>query len=426
MKYHILGITGMMTAPIALELQKNSNTVTGSDQDKIYPPFSTLLSDAKISINSTFPLADLYIIGSAYQNNPRTINEFEQIKSQNLPYISATQFLADNLIKSDSILVAGSYGKTTITALLSWIFNSLGLNPNYFFGGQAINDIPSLQKTVSNWSIIEADEAINGLDTQAKFLYYPVKYLILTSAQWEHKDGYKTAADNFNAFKKLVEKLPTDGILVYNPKDTEITKLLPFCQAQKIPYQNFDFSTQLLGLYNHENICAALTLCQELKLDINKIKLIIKDFKGLKRRLEILHQNPLIIDDFAQSPDRVKSAITAISETYPNRPIKIFFEPHASFLSYKNSLIGFSSSFKSVQEVIVTKIKFNPNISKTDRTTFADYSKELGNKVKYLPLLADVQQYFQQSLKSNDILIHFSSGGLEGLNTLNQIVYTFN
>jgi UDP-N-acetylmuramate: L-alanyl-gamma-D-glutamyl-meso-diaminopimelate ligase len=340
--------------------------------------------------------------------------------------MSSTEFLAKNIIKPESILVAGSYGKSTISAILSWLFVKLNLNPSYFFGSNLVEDFPSLSITESQYSIVEADEAINGLDTQAKFLYYPVKYLILTSAQWEHKDSYKTASDNFESFKKLVEKLPTNGILVYNPKDSEITKLLPFCQAQKIPYQNFDFSTQLLGLFNHENINAALTLCQTLKLDLSKIISLVPQFSGLKRRLEILHQNPLIIDDFAQSSDRIKSAIATISETYPHQPIKIFFEPHASFLSYKSSLSGFSSAFNPVLEVIISKIKFNPTIPKDERTIFADYKAIIGDKISYLPLLEDIQKHFINTLKPNDILIHFSSGGLEGLNTLNQIVYTLN
>ncbi|MCX6726266.1 MAG: Mur ligase family protein [Candidatus Shapirobacteria bacterium] len=370
------------------------------------------------------PQANLYIVGTSVHKFAVCQQEYDYIIKNNLPYISSTEFLAQNIIKPESILIAGSYGKTTISAFLSWLFVKLDLNPSYFFGGNLIEDFPSLSTGNGQFSIVEADESINGLDTQAKFLYYPVKYLIITSTNWEHKDSYKTAEDNFNAYKQLVEKLPQDGILVYNPNDPEIQKLLPFSKAKNIPYQSFDFETKLIGKFNRENINAALTLCSALGFD--KAISLVPDFKGISRRLEIIHHNPLVIDDFAQSPDRIKSTLNTVSETYPNRPIKVFFEPHASFLSYKSSLNGMSPAFKSATEVIISKIKFNPSISNNDRTTFADYKAEIGDKVKYLPLLDNIKQYLQQSLKPDDILIHFSSGGLDGLNTLNQIVYTFN
>jgi len=424
MKYHILGIAGAMTTPISLELQKQGHIVTGSDQEKIYPPISDLLSG--ISLNLPLPKADMYIIGSSYKSFPICQQELETIRQNNLPYISATQYLAQNVIKSESILIAGTYGKSTISAFLSWLFIKLNLNPSYFFGGISADNLPSLSITNNQYSIVEADESINGLDTQAKFLYYPVKYLILTSAQWEHKDSYQTATDNFNAFKQLVEKLPPNGILVYNPHDSEIIKLLPFCSAKKIPYQNFDFKTQLIGSYNHENINAALTLCQLLNFDLESIISIIPEFSGIKRRLEIVHQQPLIIDDFAQSSDRIESAILAISQTFPNRPIKVFFEPHATFLQNKLSLTNFHQAFSLADKVILGKIRFNPNYDKNNRTTAGSYRSEIGNKLIYLPIFDDIVKYFQNNLQPDDILVRMSSGGNDGSDILKLIINSFN
>ena len=104
MKIHILAICGVMTTPLALELKKQGHQVSGSEQDKIYPPFSTQLQKAKIPINQT-PInskIDLYIIGSAYKNIPKTLNEFEQITKQKLKYISATNYIAQYIAKNES------------------------------------------------------------------------------------------------------------------------------------------------------------------------------------------------------------------------------------------------------------------------------------------------------------------------------------
>jgi UDP-N-acetylmuramate: L-alanyl-gamma-D-glutamyl-meso-diaminopimelate ligase len=408
---HILGIAGTMTAPLANALIKKGYLVTGSDQQNIYPPISQLIS--KIPLNQPLSDIDLAIIGSSFKSFLICKNEFEQIKKLDIPYISATNYLAQNLIKNNSILVAGSFGKTTITSILSWIMP----NSNYFFGGVAINDMPSLNFSDSDWSIIEADESINGLDTQAKFLYYPVKYLILTSVKWEHKESYQTAEDNFSAYKNLIEKLPTDGLLVYNPNDPEIDKLLPSCRSKKVPYGNFDFKTSLIGQHNKDNINAALTLCHELGINSSNIS----TYKGLRRRLEIVsdNNNILVIDDFAQSAIRVKSAIEAIRFSYPNRPIKIYFEPHASFLHNQESLREFDQMKSLCQEFILGKIIFSSD--KQNRITAKDWQDIFAEKFHYFPNDTDIISYLTTHLRPNDILVHFSSGGLDGLNNLKKV-----
>lgn len=412
MNIHILGIAGTMTAPLAITLKQQGYYVTGSDQEKIYPPISELISSIPLN-QSLGNNIDLVIVGSSYKSFKNCLAEFEQIKKLKIPYISATNYISENLIKKNSILVAGSYGKTTITSLLAWILPS----SNYFFGGVSVDNFPSLNFSDSNWSIIEADESINGLDTQAKFLYYPVKYLILTSAQWEHKEAYPTAKDNFNAFKALVEKLPFDGLLVYNPKDPEIQKLLPFCHSKKIAYSHFQFETTLIGRHNHDNINAVLTLCKELNIDTDNLS----RFKGVKRRLEIVSNknNILVIDDFAQSAIRVKSALEAIKFSYPSRPIKIYFEPHASFLQNQTSVLEFSSIEPLCQEFILSKIIFSAN--KDTRVTSKHWQEVFNQKLKYFPTNSDIINHFQDTLQPNDILIHFSSGGLDGLNNLKRV-----
>src|SRR3989339_1247587 len=147
MHIHILGIAGQgMTTPLAVELKRLGHHVTGSDQQRIYPPASTIIKKAAIPINQT-PITqqiDLAIVGSSYKSFPKSIYEFEQIQKLAIPYISATKFISQNLVKPQSILIAGSFGKTTITGLISWIMFKAGYKPSFMFGGKAINRIPSL------------------------------------------------------------------------------------------------------------------------------------------------------------------------------------------------------------------------------------------------------------------------------------------
>ena len=430
MHVHIVGIAGAMTTPLALELQRLGHQVTGSDQDKIYPPSGPLLENHHIPINTT-PIdksIDLAIIGTTYNTFQKCRDEFSLIKSLKIPYISSTEYLAKNIIKKESILIAGSYGKTTISALVSWILIQASKQPTYFFGGEAINEFPSLTISDSDWSVVEADESINGLDTQAKFLSYPVKYLILTSAAWEHKDSYHSFDDNFQAFLKLVRKLPTDGLLIYNQNDYDAAKLAQYSPAPSVAYDNIlTFDSPLIGQFNQENLNAAYALCRQLQVKEDVIRTSIASFHGIKRRLEVLNKinNTLFIDDFAQSPVRIMKAIEAVHDKYPTHTIKVFFEPHASFLENQESLIDIDKAFSQASEVVIAPIKFNPSIPKDKRVTARDYLSRIGDKCQYIPDYYLIKTHFKDTLKDHDLLIHFSSGGQIGMQTFIDIIQQY-
>jgi len=453
MHIHILGIAGTMTASLAIALKKEGHLITGSDQEKIYPPISNILKKANIKINSSKidSTIDLAIVGSSFSNFQKTKEEFIQIKKLKIKYISATEFIAKNLIKENSILIAGTYGKTTISSLISWIFYKSNLNPNYMFGGNTINHFSSTNISSSNWSITEADESIHGLDTQAKFLYYPVKFLLLTSADWEHKDSYPTEIENFNTFKKLITNLPEDGILFINTKGYQTKKLSLYSKSKIITYNsnNSDYylknikiknnysildirtprnviqiKTKLIGQFNFENILAAIAITDSLNIPQINIKKAILNFKGIKRRLEkvINKKNILIFDDFAQSSNRIESTIKAIKSHFPKKNIKVLYQPHASFIQYKESLKDFKNAFDLASEIVLSKLNYNHNIDKNKRVQVKDFKYFIGEKLIYIPIDEDIVNFYKKNLKSGDILINMSSGGFLGTKIIKSII----
>jgi len=456
MHIHILGIAGTMTAPLAVSLKKQGNIITGSDQEKIYPPVSTILKKANISINSIDinNNIDLAIVGSSYNSFTKTKTEFSQIKKLKIPFISATDYIAQNIIKENSILVAGSFGKTTITSLLSWIFLKAKKNPNFMFGGDPKNKFNPINFSLSNWSIVEADESINGLDKFAKFLYYPVKYLILTSADWEHKDSYSKEINNFNAFKKLVTNIPKDGLILINSKSPTAQKVSLYANCKIITYNSVEsdyfidkikikndlttlvintpkglikIDTQLIGQFNFENILATVALSDYLGISQHVIKKAIFSFRGIKRRLELVanYKNILFFDDFAQSAPRIKSVLESLQNQFPKKNIKVFFQTHASFSQYSQSLDGLKNAFKLAKEIVLGQLKFSQDIDKKNRNTARDFKKILGSKLIYLPLEKQVIQYYKDSLISSDILIYMSSGGLTSHYIFKSIIKNF-
>lgn len=456
MRIHIISIAGIMTAPLAVDLKKRDNYITGSDQDKIYPPVSTLLKKADIPINSTeiSSKIDFVIVGSSYRSFKRTRDEFNEVKKLKIPYISATEYIAENIAKENSILIAGSYGKSTITSLLAWIFRLNKKKPSYMFGAYPKNRYDSLNITLSDWSIIEADESINGLDKQAKFLYYPVNHLILTSADWEHKDSYSDELKNFNAFKQLILNVPKEGTLLINSSGHNTKKLSIYSKAELITYNSNDsdyfiekikknksltnlvihtprglisVQSRLIGKFNFENILAAVALSDHLNIPFRNIQKAIFTYRGIKRRLELIDnkKNILFFDDFAQSKKRIQSTINALKDHFPNKKIKIFFQPHASFLQYKKSLISLNLAFKLADHIVLGPLKFNSKIDKKNRNTAKDFKKKIGEKLTYIPIEKDIVDYYIHHLSSNDILVYMSSGGSSGNRVIKSIIKHF-
>lgn len=456
MHIHILGIAGTMTAPLAVKLKQLGHQVSGSDQEKIYPPISTILKKAKIKTNffEITPDIDQCIIGSSYNSFETTKKEFIQIKKLKIPYVSATEYIAQNLVKKESIVVAGSYGKTTISSLLSWIFVKAKKNPSYMFGGEPKNKYPAISFSSSDISILEGDESIHGLDKQAKFLNYSPKYVLLTSADWEHKDCYSSESKNQNTFNKLVGLLPTTGVLVVNKKSLSAQKTIQFSKAPVITYNTpqsdyfidkikvkehlttliintpnglLKIDTQLIGQFNFENILAAVALCDSLKIKKSIIQKSIFTYKGVKRRLELVanHKNILFFDDFAQSTTRIKSTLLALKNHYPDRKIKVLYLAHASFNQYKNSLTGLGEAFEPASEIVLGPLKYNLKINKNNRTTANDFKTLLGSKLNYLPLKRQIIEYYRSNLMSNDIFIYMSSGGYDNNRIFKSIINIF-
>lgn len=424
---HIVGISGQgMTTPIALALKAKGHRLTGSDQEKIYPPASNLLKQAKIQINQQkiTPKIDLAIIGSGYAKFANTQQEFTHIKRQKINYISATNFVAKYIVRPNSIVVAGAFGKTTTTGLVAWILSKAGWRPNYLIGGKMVNRLNSVcMDNSSDWSVVEGDESINGLDTQAKFLYYPHTHLIITNTYLEHQESYANHQQLLQAFKKLIQTMPSSGILVYNPQDHDLVSLVKFCPGRAIAYDyQLQFNAKLIGQHNYENIIAAYTLTKNLGIPETVIKKAISSYRGINRRLEIVAnpKNIWFIDDFAQSPPRIQMAIQAVKQTLSPDRIIVFYEPHASFVNYPQILPLLKQAFAQADQVVMSRLSHTKN--SPHRLTFVDFRQVLGSKISYQPIPDQLEKTIISQLKKNTALIHMSSGGKQGIISFRKII----
>ena len=225
-KIHFIGICGVAMSALALAFKRQGWKVTGSDVG-FYPPVSTHLKEAGIDFYpgwhpEKINKPDLVVVGNvASSTNP----EWLYVQEHKLNYKSYPEVIAEYFVKKNSIVCAGTYGKTTSTALLTWILKEAGFDPNYMFGGLMATQggetppLPSAEMTDAPWSILEGDEyKTSKWDDGAKFFHYSPTHLLLTSVVWDHADVYPTEGSYFEAFRKLVAMVPEGGLRVISEK----------------------------------------------------------------------------------------------------------------------------------------------------------------------------------------------------------------
>jgi UDP-N-acetylmuramate: L-alanyl-gamma-D-glutamyl-meso-diaminopimelate ligase len=412
---HIIGIAGVATSALAIAFHKAGVKVTGSDKG-FYPPVSTELEKQGISFYAGWHpekmvdggAPDVVMIGTASgTQNPETL----YIKEHNIPSYSYPEIIGKFFVKKNSIVCAGTWGKTTTSAILSHILLKAGFDPSYMFGGISLSHESAAHLGKSDWSVFEGDEYKSSpTDSRPKFAHYSPTHLLLTSVAWDHADLYPTEKIYFDAFEKLVQGIPSDGLLVVNADDDGVARVLRGASKDKAleprlirygkamnadySYDNvqpskdglrFDIShndkktsisSPMLGRFNAENITAAFAMASELGVPAEKITAAIKDFKGIKRRLEKRFEGTVtVFDCHAPTPDKVASVLASLREAYAKKIIAVF-EPNIGGRE-RASAAKYDNAFKDADAVIIprlTKLK----VANDQRTVIDGQEKPMG------------------------------------------------
>lgn len=431
-KIYFIGIAGKTMAPLAKAFKELGWEVNGSDQKNVYPPVTDYLEKNNIFFSRGYHSqnvpknADLIVVGrSSLLVDPQN-PEYLEAKKTGSQVLSYPELLQKYLIKENSIVVAGTYGKTTIAALVSWIMQKAGLNPSYAIGGEPLGMGNGVKIESSNYSVIEGDETPALEETSPpKFMYYRPKYLLLTATKWDHPEIYKSENEYLNAFIKLVELLPANGLLVYN-LDSVDKKVVEKAKCKKISYSldnnssdyhNKSFETLLLGKTNLENICGAFALCKELGISEDVIAKAVGTFKGIKTRLEFLGESGgrFIYWDIAQHPEKVKGSLNALRDRYRKNRIFCVYDPSSTGLKHRESLAWLRGAFDSADRVVVGKVSFLKSIKKENRVTGHGLVKiisETQPNVYYEPSDKKISERLTRDTGLKDVIVFMSSGGL--------------
>ena len=321
-------------APLAVIYKKMGWKVTGSDR-AFFPPMSTYLEKNGIAIMPGFKKEhlkerpDLAVVMSFItKKNP----ELAFVLKEKIPHKSYSEILPELIEKKYSIVVAGSRGKTTVSALIAWILEVAGKKPSFMIGGIPNNFKDGMRKTSSEWSVLEGDEyPASNLQKIPKFLFYNPRYLVLTGATWDHVEQFPTVKTYRDLFKKLVKRLPQNGIVIANKEGEGLQEILQQSRLKIRWYEcnSLNLHAPFAGRAWQENTAAAVALGEELGIPRKTIQQALLTFKGVKRRQEVRYQGKgiTVIDDNAHSPEKVAGVLEVMRTQYPRTQIISIYEP---------------------------------------------------------------------------------------------------
>lgn len=450
---HLIGVCGTAMASLAGMLKQRGMQITGSDASA-YPPMSDFLASLGITIAQPYseanlkPRPDLVVVGNAIsRGNP----ELEYVLDERIPMRSLPQILQEYFLRTrESLVVAGTHGKTTATSMLAWIFQTAGLSPSFLVGGIAENFGSSFAVKQGKHFIIEGDEYDTAFfDKGPKFLHYMPSALLLSHVEFDHADIYKDLEAVKIAFKRLVNLIPRRGKIVAFDASANVTECVQraFCPVERYGLSEHaywrikdlrfepeltswsvwrdgshwaDFQFPLAGEYNVVNATGAAALAAHFGIEPAAITEALGSFKSVKRRLEIKAEinGITVIDDFAHHPTAIAETLKALRTRYPGRRLWAVFEPRSNTLRRKVFADDLVRSLAIADQVVIASV-FRPEaVPEEERLAPATIVQSLLQQGKPIRELADADAIVETigpELKPGDVVAILSNGGFGGI-----------
>lgn len=451
---HLLGIGGSAMAPVAGMLKERGFHVTGSDVN-VYPPASTLLDSLGIAWNEGFreenlkPAPDLAVIGNA---NSRGNAEVEYILDRKIPYCSMPQLIENYFIPGHtSVVISGTHGKTTTTAMLAWIFHVAGRRPNFLIGGVAPNfGERSYSLEGGEEFIIEGDEYDSAFfDKGPKFLHYHPDELILTSLEYDHADIYPDLASIELQFRRLVNLVPRRGRIVAWGESPQVKAAVAkaFCPVEtfgltaacdwhaadiswqgdstefRVAHRGSDvglFRMPLAGRHNVLDALAAIALAYGRGVECEAIERAFATFQSVRRRMEIKGEanGVLVVEDFAHHPTAIRLTLEAARTRWPGRRIWAAIEPRSNTMRRKVFQDALPEALSIADSVLIGPVNRALLLSDEDRLspdTIAASLRANGRTAQTFPSAVAIADYLAENANAGDLVMIMSNGSFDGL-----------
>jgi UDP-N-acetylmuramate: L-alanyl-gamma-D-glutamyl-meso-diaminopimelate ligase len=453
MKVHLVAICGTGMGALAGLLKEAGHEVQGSDR-AFYPPMAERLQAWGIPTLWGFdpahldPDIDLVIVGNVCRrDNP----EAQAALQRGLPVMSFPQALSEFFIAGKtSVVVAGTHGKTTTAALLSYVLVEAGLDPSFLVGGIPQNFGKSFHLGQGGVFVVEGDEYDTAFfDKRPKFVHYRPKIVVLTAVEFDHADIYRDMEAYRAAFAGLMSLLPADGLLVACADDPEVNAVASAAPCRVVTYglgpgaiwsaadiQPGEDATRfslirhgshvgtvtlpLAGRHNVLNTLGVLAAAEALGVDLKKAAGCLTGFAGVARRMQVrgVVDGVTVIDDFAHHPTKVRETVRAARARYPRSHLVAVFEPRTATSRRKVFQETYPASFAAADEVVVVPpfdAEKIPEAERFDSAALVAALRRNGQKAVLHENADEVVAALSSRLSQDTVVLIMSNGAFDDI-----------
>jgi UDP-N-acetylmuramate: L-alanyl-gamma-D-glutamyl-meso-diaminopimelate ligase len=433
---------------VAAALRERGFKVSGSDEN-VYPPMSIFLREKGIALKEGYRAenipadADVVVIGNAMK---RGNLEVEAVLSRKLLYLSLPEVLRNYFLRGrHNLVVTGTHGKTTTTALLAWVMEKAGRKPGYLIGGLPKDLGQGARLNDSKYFVIEGDEYDSAFfDKRSKFIHYLPELLIVNNIEFDHADIFNNLDEIKLSFRRLLNIVPQNGMLLLNGDDANCVEVAKDCLAQMIEVgfskncaqrirdvayssdgSSFKlgeetFKIPLIGEFNVRNAAMAATAARFYDVPKTKIDNAFKNFSGIARRQEVRGEarGVKVIDDFGHHPTAIAHTLVALRHRYPGHRLWAIFEPRSNTSRRAVFQQQLPDALKLADGVFIAQIAKLEQIPEAERLNpeaVVDAIADAGRPAFYEKNADAIVDRIVPMLRANDIVTVFSNGGFDGI-----------
>lgn len=425
---------------LAIALSRKGANVTGSD-DEIFEPSRSRLDRQGIlpatigwDADKITPELDAVILGMhARKDNP----ELAKATELGIPIFSYPEYLYEQGKDKLRVVVGGSHGKTTITSMLLYAINEIGIDVDYMVGAQLEGyDCMVKLSEEAKIMILEGDEYLSSpIDRRPKFHLYKPNVAIISGIAWDHINVFPTFENYVEQFDIFCKQIEPGGKLVYNTEDVEVNKLgekwgntiettpyrTPDYTVEKtgttVHLDGKDYPLQIFGQHNLQNLMGAMNLALEIGITNDVFLHAMSTFTGAGKRLQKVTEknNFVMYKDFAHSPSKLKATTKAVKEQYDKRKVIACMELHTFSSLKKEFLPHYKNAMTAADHALVY---FSPEVvahKKLEPITREQVLAGFGGGVEVVNSTEDVRAFLDRFEWKNSALLMMSSGNFDGI-----------
>lgn len=446
MHYHFISIGGAVMHNLALDILAQGHKVTGSD-DEIFDPALSRLKAHNIlpekfgwyPENITEDI-DVIILGMhARANNP------ELLKAQELglTIYSFPEFIYEHCKNKTRVVIGGSHGKTTTTAMIMHVLKTLNKEFDYMVGSSIDGFDRMVKMADAPIVILEGDEYLtSAIDRRPKFLLYKADIAQLTGIAWDHINVFPTFEGYLEQFELFINQLPDGAPLTYYAGDEHLPKMVELHKnrLQLLPYTELDHTIEygqtflttaqgkiplhIFGLHVLQNMAGAKHVCNQLKISDADFYTAISSFEGTAKRMEKIKdtENLVVFRDFAHSPSKVQATVDAVRTQYPNHKLLACFELHTFSSLNKKFLTEYNGSLNKADTSIVYYDEHVLELKKMPALEMEEVAEAFGGSIEVYTDAEMLHNFIHSTGKKssqkgnqNTVLLLMSSGTFSNL-----------